>query len=348
MKILYAIQGTGNGHLSRAMDVIPALQKRVKVDVLISGIQADLKMPMKIKYQYHGLSFIFGKSGGVDIMETFRRADVKQFFKDVKACPVQDYDLVINDFEPVTAWACKLKGIKCVSMSHQSALRSKLVPKPDHSDWLGSIILRYYAPCSDYYSFHFKKYDQKTFTPVIRTEIRNLEIADEGHYTVYLPAYGDKKIIKNLSKIKNARWEVFSKHAKFSYSQNNVNIHPVDAKRFAKSMAGSTGVLCGAGFETPAESLFLGKKLMVIPMKRQYEQHFNAESLRELGVPVIKKVGKKHINRIQDWVDSDKTVPVYYPEQTQYIVDKILQEHISAPATELEKFRFSLPRLKFL
>ena len=32
MKILYAIQGTGNGHLSRAKDVFPALQNRADVD----------------------------------------------------------------------------------------------------------------------------------------------------------------------------------------------------------------------------------------------------------------------------------------------------------------------------
>ena len=57
-------------------------------------------------------------------------------------------------------------------------------------------------------------------------------------------------------------------------------------------MASSTGVLCGAGFETPAEALYLGKKLMVIPMKSQLEQFYNAASLKQLGVPVLKKMKK--------------------------------------------------------
>ena len=39
MKILYAIQGTGNGHLSRARDIIPILQKKGDVDILVSGTQ---------------------------------------------------------------------------------------------------------------------------------------------------------------------------------------------------------------------------------------------------------------------------------------------------------------------
>ena len=33
MKILFAIQGTGNGHLSRARDVYPELLKYGQVDV---------------------------------------------------------------------------------------------------------------------------------------------------------------------------------------------------------------------------------------------------------------------------------------------------------------------------
>ncbi len=61
MKILFAIQGTGNGHLSRARDVYPELCKYGEVDVLISGIQADVEVPFPVKYKKYGMSFIFGK-----------------------------------------------------------------------------------------------------------------------------------------------------------------------------------------------------------------------------------------------------------------------------------------------
>ena len=64
MKILYAIQGTGNGHLSRARDIIPVLKRIGEVDILISGKQADIGLPFPIKYKMHGLGFIFGKKGG--------------------------------------------------------------------------------------------------------------------------------------------------------------------------------------------------------------------------------------------------------------------------------------------
>ncbi len=67
MKILYAIQGTGNGHLSRAREIIPILQRKGQLDLLISGTQADVELPYPVKYRFKGLCFIFGKKGGVDV-----------------------------------------------------------------------------------------------------------------------------------------------------------------------------------------------------------------------------------------------------------------------------------------
>jgi uncharacterized protein (TIGR00661 family) len=341
MRVLYAIQGTGNGHLTRAKEVIPALMNRVEVDILISGIQADIDLPFPVKYRYHGLSFVFGKNGGIDYIQTFQQNRLRKVTQEIRECPVQDYDLVINDFEPITAWACKKKRVKCISLSHQAALRSKNVPKPKHKDWLGAFILRNYAPCNEYFGFHFAKYDDDIFLPVIRSEIRNIEIEDKGHYTVYLPSYSDKKLIKVLSEIKGVEWQVFSKHASSSYQTLNVKIEPLSAENFILSMASSNGVLCGAGFETPAEALFLMKKLMVIPMKGQYEQHINAEGLKHLGVPVIDKLGRKNITRIQEWVNKGKIIPVHFPNQTQFVVDSLLERYVISTCQPFNNNQFS-------
>src|ERR1700733_3900297 len=97
MKILFAIQGTGNGHLSRARDVYPELLKYGQVDVLISGIQADVDVPFPVNYRMYGMSFIFGKRGGVDILQTAKKLKLFKLLKDIKHFPIDDYDLVIND-----------------------------------------------------------------------------------------------------------------------------------------------------------------------------------------------------------------------------------------------------------
>ena len=138
MKILYAIQGTGNGHVSRAREIIPILKKYGELDILISGTQADVNLDEKIKYQFKGFGFDFGTKGGIDYKSSFRKADFSQLIKDIRNLPVKDYDLVINDFEPVTAWACKLRRKKSVALSHQSAFLSPKTPIISEFIWVQS------------------------------------------------------------------------------------------------------------------------------------------------------------------------------------------------------------------
>lgn len=327
MRILYAIQGTGNGHLSRSMDIVPLLQQRGDVDIVVSGIQGDLSLPFPVKYKFHGMGFIFGKKGGVDLWKTFKQANTRLFIKEMKKLPVEDYNLVINDFEPVSSWACYQRNKFCVSLSHQAAVMSENAPKPDETDMMGKFIIKNYAPTNVQYGFHFAEFDQNTFTPVIRKQVREQVVENRGHYTVYLPAYDDKRLIERLTEFKHIKWEVFSKHNKKVVSHKNVNIQPINNERFIASMAQSTGVLCGAGFETPAEALFMGKKLLVIPMKNQYEQHLNGAALKYMGVPLIKSLKPKHNDVIYDWLENGKPIPVNYPDKTKDILDMVIDKH---------------------
>lgn len=327
MKILYAIQGTGNGHLCRAMDVIPCLQQLGDVDVLISGIQADIELPFEVKYRYHGLSFIFGKSGGIDFWRTFMSSTIRRFIQEINAVPVEKYDLIINDFEPITAWACHTKEIPCVGLSHQIGAMHPSSPKPEETDMMGRFIMKNYAPVTDGYGFHFKRYHESIFTPVIRKEVREANVTENGHYTVYLPAYDDAHLLKHLSKFKDVRWEVFSKHNTTPIHLKNISINPIDSAAFIQSMASSEGVLCGAGFETPAEALYLKKKLMVVPMKNQYEQHLNAAALEEMGVPVIPSLKRKFEFEMELWLNNVNRVHVEYLDNTFEIVENIVNKY---------------------
>lgn len=326
MKILYAIQGTGNGHLSRSMDIVPLLQKMGDVDVLVSGTQGDLTLPFPVKYKLNGFGFVFGKSGGVDLWKSFLKSRSRKFIKEIGDLPVDNYDVVINDFEPVSAWACYLKNKPCIGLSHQSAVLHDNAPKPDETDMIGKLILKHYAPVTAQYGFHFKAFGPNIFTPVIRQQVRDQSIENKGHYTVYLPAYDDKRLIKRLTEFKDIEWDVFSKHNKKIFRHKNVFIQPIDNESFIKSMATSAGVLCGGGFETPAEALFMKKKLLVVPMKTQYEQQLNAAALKQMGVPVIKSLKPKHSEIIQDWIDNGKPIKVNYPDNTKQILELVLKE----------------------
>ena len=157
MKILYAIQGTGNGHISRAREIIPYLKQYGELDLLISGTQADVQLPYPVKYKLKGVGFVFGIDGGIDMKSSFKQLHPLTFIKDIYEIPVKEYDLVINDYEPVTAWACKIHQINCIAISHQAAFLSKHTPRIKKKDKFAENVLKNYAPCTDKIAFHFVK-----------------------------------------------------------------------------------------------------------------------------------------------------------------------------------------------
>lgn len=326
MNILYAIQGTGNGHLSRAVDIIPELQKYGKLDLFVSGAQAEIVLPYPVKYKSKGLSFYFGKQGGINFLKTFQNNSSKDVIKEIKNFPVEKYDMVINDFEPITAWACRKKEVPIIGLGHQAALLSKKSPRPKFVDPFGEWMLKNYAPVKKYVGFHFDEYDKNIFTPVVRAAIREAAVKDQGHYTIYLPAYDDKKLVQLLLKISKVRWHIFSKHTKKPYHVGRISVYPVSGHDFIESVVTSSGVLCGAGFETPAEVLHLNKKLLVVPMKSQYEQHCNAAALKKLGVPVLKKVKKKSISKIERWLEEGKPLNISFADVAGKAVERAIEK----------------------
>jgi uncharacterized protein (TIGR00661 family) len=327
MKILYAIQGTGNGHVTRAMEIVPILKKKGKVDVLISGTESDIELPFEVKYKYKGLCFVFGKKGGIDVWNTYLKINSLRFLKEINSFPVKGYDLIISDFEPVSAWAASMAKKPTVGLSNQVATLHPLAPKPKNTDPLGKLILEKYAPTTFNYGYHFKQFDKTIYTPIIRKEVRQMKVADKGHYTVYFPSYEDERVIKHLKKFKDVEWQIFSKKCKGKYAYKNLSFFPLDKDKFLKSMASSSGVFCNAGFGTASEALFLKKKLLVIPMKMQYEQQCNAAMLKSMGVSVMKKLKKKHIDKLEDWLESKDIVKVNYPDNTEEIIDTIIENH---------------------
>ena len=325
MKILYAIQGTGNGHISRAREIVPLLQQYGEVDLLVSGTQAEVSLAQPLKYKFHGFSFVFGTKGGVDNWATFKIMNLPQLWRDMHSLPLKDYDLIINDFEPVSAWACKLQKIPSVSLSHQCSFVSPNTPRPqkwNYAEWL----FKYYSPTTYHVGFHFERYADFIHTPVIRSEIRNMETSNKGHYTVYLPAYDDKTLFNHLSKT-DVEWHIFSKRQKEATRIGNVHICPVNNQEFNKSLASCTGLLTGGGFEGPAEALFLQKKVLMIPMTGQYEQRCNALSASKLGVPVVNEIDGHFNSHIANWLNDDKIIQVNFPDETAVIVENLVKKY---------------------
>jgi len=70
MKILYGVQGTGHGHISRARVVLPRLREIAEVDVLISGYNFNMPLDDHITFKKRGISLTYDNNGSVDYLET--------------------------------------------------------------------------------------------------------------------------------------------------------------------------------------------------------------------------------------------------------------------------------------
>jgi uncharacterized protein (TIGR00661 family) len=336
MRILYGIQGTGNGHITRAIEIIPQLHQQGIVDVLVSGYQSEIPLPFPVKYKMNGMSFIFGKQGGVDIWKTYQQLNSLKFLKEINQLDVKKYDMIISDFEPITSWAAIKAKKPTIGLSNQVATLHPLAPKPKHIDVIGKLVLQNYAPTTYNYGLHFKALDNNVFTPIIRSQIRNANVTTDNHYTVYLPAYDDDKILKHLLKFKQVPWQVFSKHSKKKYRVKHITVRPIETESFLKSVTSCKGVICNAGFGTTSEALFLQKKLMVVPMKTQYEQHCNAAMLKTMGVPILKKLNADYYDKIEDFLENQSIVDANYPDNAQQIVHRIFDNHAGNTINEIQ------------
>ncbi len=319
--------------MARALEIIPILKKYGDVDILLSGNQSEIELPFEIKYKKRGLVMLYSKKGGVSFWKTVWNTNLFTLLRDVVVLPVQQYDLVLSDFEFTSAWACKLKGKASIGMGHQASFASKKIPLPIKTNWFGAFILKQYAPTKKHMGYHFKKYDTFIQTPVIRKGIREMQPENNGHYTVYLPAFDDKTLITLLRKLKEVKWQIFSKHCKKAYSLGNVQITPVHNQHFLESFRTCAGVLTSAGFETPAEAMFLGKKLFVVPIKHQYEQYCNAAALAEMNIPVAKNLNKKTLNQLKSWCTQGQAVKIHYHNTTEADIVEMLKNNLPSTLT---------------
>ncbi|MCB9030486.1 MAG: glycosyl transferase [Deltaproteobacteria bacterium] len=336
MKVLYAIQGTGNGHLCRAKELIPHLIDYVDLDIAVSGTESEVTLPIELRFKLNGLSFTFGKSGGIDYAQTLKKFNPMLLQQEIKQFPAEKYDLIINDFEPVTAWAARSKNVPVIAVSHQASFLSEHTPRPSIKSPLVEFLFKWFAPCTKQIGFHYTKYDSFIETPLVRKDIRRLQSSNKGHYTMYLPAIKDDTIIDVFTKLPDCHFEVFSKRATSKQTIKNVEIHPISNQEFLESFATCDTFITAAGFQSTSEALFLGKKLIVIPMKGQYEQTCNAVALKSMGIPLLKDLSLRSIDRLKDAIKNTKVLKVDYPDNVALIVKKILSnDSMNIENTEL-------------
>ncbi len=325
LKILYGIQGTGNGHLTRARIMAPALKAAgIEVQYLFSGRRRQDFFDMEGFGDWwwrRGLTFVSG-NGRISHLRTLLKApDMVPFLRDVAALDLSGFNLVLNDFEPVSAWAGQAQGIPVIGMGHQQAFHHG-IPKC-RGGWLARLLLRWYAPARTRLGLHWHPFGQPVLPPLV--EPLSPPKTQANHILVYLPFEPLGAIRDILMPFSRWRFKIYHGDIQGEGLDRHLSFHPFSRAGFQHDLATARGVICNSGFELISEALAAGKKILTKPLAGQWEQCCNARALRQLGWGSVMR--DLNARQVDEWLGSESRVKIDYPNVAREIATWLKNGH---------------------
>lgn len=295
-RIVYGISGEGSGHSSRAREMITHLAERGHVVKAVSygrGYQ-NLKDDFDV-FETEGLH-IESVDNKVSLVRTFtenlaRLGDGIQKLRELRELCFRSFEpeVVITDFEPMTAYLARAHDLPLVTIDNQHRLRYLRCARPPHLELdarIAETVVRAMVPKPDvslvttFWFGEVTNYRTFLFPPILRREVLALRPRDEGHVLVYLTR-GFEELLERLRETPRERFHVYGFERQGD--EANLAFRPFSQAGFLDDLASCKAVVATAGFTLMTEALHLGKPVLAFPMAGQYEQELNALLLEESG-----------------------------------------------------------------
>lgn len=332
MKILFGVQGTGNGHISRCRTLANALSKTgAEVDYIFSGRKPNEYFDMQAfgSYKtYEGMSFVT-KNGKINLRKTIQQIRAFRLIKDVRELNLSQYDTIISDFEPVSAWAAHHQQRKSFGISNQAVCQYL---KPKEYGLVANAIMKFYAPVTNPIGMHWFHFGHALIPPMIDPLISQQE---DGKIIVYLPFESIEDIINSLMPFsQNYEFECFHPAIKQQTIKNNIKLNPLSRDIFTDAVSSCSGIISNTGFALISEALVLGKKILTKPVAGQFEQLYNTECLTKLDLATV--MNSLDQQTIAEWLSKPSPTAVIYPDVATNLANWIVAEQ-QEPLAELSK-----------
>jgi uncharacterized protein (TIGR00661 family) len=317
VRILYGVQATGNGHITRSREVIRALRAAGHdVLVLLSGRASNRFWDIEDLRPYvimRGLTFT-ARGGRIRYLESARNLGLLQCYRDIRDFDASDIDLVLSDFEPLSVRIGKRQGLTRIGIGHQYAFLHR-VPAPQ-GNWLGRGITRWFAPVDVPIGLHWHHFGCPIFPPILPRLSPSEPIPDK--VLVYLLFESEEETIRMVRML--APWEFYIyREVEAPRDEGNIHIRPLSRSGFQRDLTTAEAVITNAGFELPSEALSLGKKLLVKPLEGQFEQQANVKALLELGLGgVLRRLDSGVVGK---WLQAPSPSPYPIP----HFVDELVR-----------------------
>lgn len=332
-RVLFVVQGEGRGHMTQAISLRQLLEKNnFEVCGALVGTSARRKVPDFFIRQFDGVevirmqspNFVTKNNRGINIPATAWSNFLRfcTYLRSAKLLKqkVEEWspDIIVNFYEPIvglyakTVHKSKRPPIVCIAHQYLGEHPGFQFPKGHLMD---RIFLRSYTNLTSsgaqmILALAFDRLGEhsdprlKVVPPLLRQEVKKLEVSKQGYYLCYLVNAGYRMdIMKWHRKNPGICLHVFTDldtEKEFFEVHENLFFHRLSDTEFLKYMAGCNGLISSAGFESVCEAFYLDKPVFMVPVEGHFEQLCNGHDAQRAGVGIHDK--KFDIGRFLSWL----------------------------------------------
>ena len=298
MKILYGVTGEGMGHATRSRVILNHLVKHNEVEIVVSGrAHAYLSRYFFNVHEIKGLRMIY-ENNEVDRSRTAwdlitrLPSMIKENFEDfVEMSQRFAPDVVISDFESFAYAFGKHHNVPVISIDNMQVInRCELeveVPAGYRDDYLiaRGIVKGKLPGCFHYLvtTFFFPpvtKERTSLYPPILRNRILEAEPTRGEHILVYQTTTTNDRLLEVLQQVK-LPFKIYGMGREEKLGQ--IQLKDFSEDGFIADLASCRGVLATGGFSLMGEAIYLGKPVLAVPLRKQFEQLLNSLYLHKLG-----------------------------------------------------------------
>jgi uncharacterized protein (TIGR00661 family) len=325
MKILYGVQTTGNGHISRSRELIRELKNLGHtVQVLLSGRKPAMPSELKDFEPYQrlkGLTFCTYR-GRLKYFHTAFSLDFFQFYRDIASFNGTGFDLVITDFEPISARLARRKSLPSIGVGHQYAFVHAIPLSGDNP--LARFVIKNFAPADHPVGLHWHHFNLPILPPIVPQKINGSDRRIDNKILVYLPFERLNDVLALLKPFR--RYEFFIYHGLIQAEDSGtLHLRPYSRNGFLNDLTECSGVISNAGFELASEAMYLGKKILVKPLAGQMEQISNALAITSLQLGMA--MNRLNNVKVAQFLDRPAGAPIKFPNVARLIAKWIEAGH---------------------
>lgn len=313
LRVLFAVQGEGRGHMTQALAVAGWLRARGHtVTRVLVGRSARRRPPRFVLDELRAPvsllpspNFAADRDGTVLLGRTIldgargaRRYATGLRLVD-RIVQRERPDVIVNFYEGLVGLWARLHrpAVPVVAVAHQFMFEHPAYPFAPGQALQRLAVRRYTTLVGSGATLRLALsfYDappaadprHRVVPPLLRPQLRALGgTHDDGSLLVYLvePALAEA-VVAWSGRRPEVPLHCFWDGPAYARAPS-LRFHALDGEHFLRRMAQARGVVCTAGFESVSEALWLGKPALMVPTPGHYEQRCNARDAEAAGAGV--------------------------------------------------------------